>query len=87
MEKGQREAEECGRRIREMIENDRADDWKVYFYVSPYLRTIETLRGLVSPASHKCKVATTTIEKWLQGVCNGYSVVVVMAETTPMISA
>ncbi|KAI3687569.1 hypothetical protein L1987_81269 [Smallanthus sonchifolius] len=45
-EKGKREAEECGERIREMIEKDGADDWKVYFYVSPYQRTIETLRGL-----------------------------------------
>ncbi|XP_076895232.1 phosphoglycerate mutase-like protein AT74 [Bidens hawaiensis] len=45
-EKGKQEAEECGVRIREMIENDGADDWKVYFYVSPYRRTIETLRGL-----------------------------------------
>ncbi|KAL6006760.1 hypothetical protein ACLOJK_032255 [Asimina triloba] len=45
-EKGRHEAEECGRRIRAMIESDGADDWKVYFYVSPYVRTIETLRGL-----------------------------------------
>ncbi|XP_024985929.1 phosphoglycerate mutase-like protein AT74H [Cynara cardunculus var. scolymus] len=45
-EKGKREAEQCGQRIREMIEKDGADDWKVYFYVSPYQRTIETLRGL-----------------------------------------
>ncbi|XP_071708209.1 phosphoglycerate mutase-like protein AT74H [Rutidosis leptorrhynchoides] len=45
-EKGKREAEECGQRIRQMIEADGADDWKVYFYVSPYRRTIETLRGL-----------------------------------------
>lgn len=45
-EKGKREAEECGERIREMIEKDGADDWKVYFYVSPYRRSIETLRGL-----------------------------------------
>ncbi|MFS8003419.1 putative phosphoserine phosphatase [Helianthus anomalus] len=45
-ERGRREAEECGVRIREMIEKDGADDWKVYFYVSPYQRTIETLRGL-----------------------------------------
>ncbi|NDW60502.1 histidine phosphatase family protein, partial [Yangia sp. PrR004] len=22
------------------------DDWKVYFYVSPYRRTLETLRGM-----------------------------------------
>lgn len=45
-EKGKREAEKCGEMIREMIEKDGADDWKVYFYVSPYRRTNETLRGL-----------------------------------------
>ncbi|KAA8522438.1 hypothetical protein F0562_013201 [Nyssa sinensis] len=45
-EKGMAESEECGKRIREMIENDGADDWKVYFYVSPYKRTLETLRNL-----------------------------------------
>nr|GEU77321.1 phosphoglycerate mutase-like protein AT74H [Tanacetum cinerariifolium] len=45
-EKGKREADKCGEMIREMIEKDGADDWKVYFYVSPYRRTNETLRGL-----------------------------------------
>ncbi|GLT90860.1 hypothetical protein SLE2022_087770 [Rubroshorea leprosula] len=45
-EKGKAEAEECGRKIREMIEKDKAVDWKVYFYVSPYKRTRETLRYL-----------------------------------------
>ncbi|KAF6162196.1 hypothetical protein GIB67_008325 [Kingdonia uniflora] len=45
-EKGWVEAEECGKKIRELIESDGADDWKVYFYVSPYKRTLETLRGL-----------------------------------------
>ncbi|TYH40815.1 hypothetical protein ES332_D12G272800v1 [Gossypium tomentosum] len=45
-EKGKAEAEECGWRIREMIEKDGANDWKVYFYVSPYKRTLETLRHL-----------------------------------------
>lgn len=44
--KGWEQSEKCGKRIREMIERDGADDWKVYFYVSPYLRTLETLRGL-----------------------------------------
>jgi broad specificity phosphatase PhoE len=29
-----------------MIEKDEADDWKVYFYVSPYKRTRETLQNL-----------------------------------------
>lgn len=45
-EKGMAEAEECGKRIREVIEKDGATDWKVYFYVSPYRRSIETLRCL-----------------------------------------
>ena len=45
-EKGKTEAEECGWRIREMIEKDGAADWKVYFYVSPYKRTLETLQHL-----------------------------------------
>ncbi|XP_010255254.1 PREDICTED: phosphoglycerate mutase-like protein AT74 [Nelumbo nucifera] len=44
--KGMQEAEDCGIRIREMIEKDGAPDWKVYFYVSPYKRTLETLQGL-----------------------------------------
>lgn len=43
---GVAEAEECGRRIRAMIQKDEADDWKVYFYVSPYRRGLETLRNL-----------------------------------------
>ncbi|XVE57932.1 hypothetical protein DITRI_Ditri04bG0129200 [Diplodiscus trichospermus] len=45
-EKGKTEAEECGWRIREMIEKDGAADWKVYFYVSPYKRTLQTLQHL-----------------------------------------
>ncbi|KAH7550238.1 hypothetical protein JRO89_XS13G0159100 [Xanthoceras sorbifolium] len=44
-EKGKAEAEACGTRIREMIEKD-GDNWKVYFYVSPYRRTLETLQHL-----------------------------------------
>lgn len=44
--KGLAEAEECGKRIREVIEKDGAIDWKVYFYASPYRRTLETLRSL-----------------------------------------
>ncbi|GLT78201.1 hypothetical protein SLA2020_497440 [Shorea laevis] len=43
---GKAEAEECGRKIRELIEKDGAVDWKVYFYISPYRRTHETLRHL-----------------------------------------
>ncbi|XP_058105639.1 phosphoglycerate mutase-like protein AT74H [Magnolia sinica] len=45
-QKGWDEAEGCGKMIRDMIESDGVDDWKVYFYVSPYARTLETLRGL-----------------------------------------
>lgn len=45
-EKGKAQAEECGRRIREIIEKDGAPDWKVYFYVSPYKRTLQTLQHL-----------------------------------------
>ncbi|KAL6177294.1 hypothetical protein ACLB2K_048820 [Fragaria x ananassa] len=44
-ERGIADAEECGKRIREMIEKDRVEDWKVYFYVFPYRRTVETLKG------------------------------------------
>ncbi|WOL18974.1 hypothetical protein Cni_G27771 [Canna indica] len=45
--KGWRDAEVCGLRIRDLVAgDDGADDWKVYFYVSPYCRTLETLRGL-----------------------------------------
>lgn len=45
-EKGKVQAQECGQRIRQMIEKDGATDWKVYFYVSPYRRTLETLQNL-----------------------------------------
>lgn len=45
-EKGMAQAEDCGKNIRKMIERDYVDDWKVYFYVSPYRRTLETLRCL-----------------------------------------
>ncbi|KAM3688090.1 hypothetical protein ACB098_10G126500 [Castanea mollissima] len=45
-EKGMAEAEECGLEIREMIEQDKIENWKVYFYVSPYRRTLETLKSL-----------------------------------------
>ncbi|CAA2985300.1 phosphoglycerate mutase at74 [Olea europaea subsp. europaea] len=50
------EAEECGRKIREMIEKDGAEDWKVYFYVSPYKRSLETLRNLAK-AFEKSRIA------------------------------
>ena len=45
-EKGKAQAKECGREIRELIKRDGIEDWKVYFYVSPYKRTRETLRYL-----------------------------------------
>ncbi|CAN1778222.1 Phosphoglycerate mutase-like protein AT74 [Linum perenne] len=47
-QKGKAQAEECGRRIRELIEKNGAaeEDWKVYFYVSPYKRTRQTLQHL-----------------------------------------
>ncbi|KAK9265748.1 hypothetical protein L1049_001758 [Liquidambar formosana] len=45
-EKGRADAEESGKRIREMIEKDGVHNWQVYFYVSPYRRTLETLREL-----------------------------------------
>ncbi|VVA31648.1 PREDICTED: phosphoglycerate mutase [Prunus dulcis] len=45
-EKGLEDAEQCGKRIREMIEKDKVHNWKVYFYVSPYRRGVETLKGL-----------------------------------------
>ncbi|WVZ61706.1 hypothetical protein U9M48_011536 [Paspalum notatum var. saurae] len=52
--KGWRDAEACGRRLRDLFSSsgsgsgsdDDDDDWKVYFYVSPYRRTLETLRGV-----------------------------------------
>jgi bisphosphoglycerate-dependent phosphoglycerate mutase len=43
--RGWEEAEASGCRIRELVSTG-CDDWKVYFYVSPYQRTLETLRGL-----------------------------------------
>lgn len=55
-EQGIAEAEECGKEIRRMIEGDGADDWKVYFYVSPYRRSLETLRNLAK-AFEKTRIA------------------------------
>ncbi|WVZ61691.1 hypothetical protein U9M48_011524, partial [Paspalum notatum var. saurae] len=43
--KGWRDADACGRRLRNLFSSSGFDDWKVYFYVSPYRRTLETLRG------------------------------------------
>jgi broad specificity phosphatase PhoE len=45
--KGRRDAEDCGRRLHRLFsDGSDSDDWKVYFYVSPYRRTLETLRGI-----------------------------------------
>ncbi|KAJ7298277.1 hypothetical protein O6H91_16G075300 [Diphasiastrum complanatum] len=43
---GIRQAEACGATIRKMIEKTAERDWKVYFYASPYKRTLSTLRHL-----------------------------------------
>lgn len=48
-EKGKAQAEECGNRIKRMIEKDCDQHWQVYFYVSPYRRTLETLQNLARP--------------------------------------
>jgi hypothetical protein len=45
-EVGWKQAVLCGKKIRKIIENDDVDDWQVYFYVSPYRRTLQTLRGI-----------------------------------------
>uniref|UniRef100_A0A7N0U172 Phosphoglycerate mutase-like protein AT74H n=1 Tax=Kalanchoe fedtschenkoi TaxID=63787 RepID=A0A7N0U172_KALFE len=55
-EKGHAEAEACGKRIRALIDKDGVVDWQVYFYVSPYRRTLETLRSLAK-AFEKSRIA------------------------------
>lgn len=45
-EEGWKQAVDCGKKIRKIIENDDEDDWQTYFYVSPYKRTLQTLRGI-----------------------------------------
>ncbi|KAJ7563494.1 hypothetical protein O6H91_03G112800 [Diphasiastrum complanatum] len=46
-EAGIGQAEACGVKIRKMIEETAEnDDWKVYFYVSPYQRTLTTLKAI-----------------------------------------
>ena len=35
-----------------MILNDSVEDWKVYFYVSPYKRMLQTLRGIGRAFEH-----------------------------------
>uniref|UniRef100_A0A0D9WKX3 Phosphoglycerate mutase-like protein AT74H n=1 Tax=Leersia perrieri TaxID=77586 RepID=A0A0D9WKX3_9ORYZ len=42
---GRLHAADCGRRLHRLFSSN-SDDWKVYFYVSPYRRTLETLRGI-----------------------------------------
>ncbi|MQM19438.1 hypothetical protein Taro_052440 [Colocasia esculenta] len=43
---GVRQAREAGRRIRDVLASSCSPNWKVYFYVSPYERTLSTLREL-----------------------------------------
>ncbi|CAM6043869.1 unnamed protein product [Sphagnum compactum] len=45
-EVGWKQAVQCGKKIRRVIENDHEENWQVYFYVSPYRRTLQTLRGI-----------------------------------------
>ncbi|MCO5585609.1 hypothetical protein L7F22_039544 [Adiantum nelumboides] len=45
-ETGWKQALKCGQAIRKLIESDGVDDWSVYFYVSPYKRALQTLRGI-----------------------------------------
>lgn len=53
---GWEQAKDCGQKIRELIESDGEDDWKVYFYVSPYLRTIQvsSCLSLALPLLRNC---------------------------------
>lgn len=51
--KGRSQAEDSGRRLHRLFsgsgeseDESSEQNWKVYFYVSPYRRTLETLRGL-----------------------------------------
>lgn len=48
-DRGKTQAEECGQRIKAMIEKDGDKNWQLYFYVSPYRRTLETLQNLARP--------------------------------------
>lgn len=44
---GSVQAEDCGKKIRTMIEQTAGDnDWRVHFYVSPYKRTLGTLKEI-----------------------------------------
>lgn len=42
-EVGRRQARKCGERIKNMIMTDNCDNWMVYFYVSPYIRTLQVI--------------------------------------------
>ncbi|KAK7366740.1 hypothetical protein VNO80_08737 [Phaseolus coccineus] len=48
-QKGRDQAEACGNRIKQMIEKEQGQNWQVYFYVSPYQRTLQTLQHLARP--------------------------------------
>lgn len=48
-EKGKLQSQECGHRIKKMIQKDAHQHWQVYFYVSPYRRTLQTLQNLARP--------------------------------------
>lgn len=48
-EKGKTQAEESGYRIRDMLLKDDSQNWKLYFYVSPYRRALQTLQHLARP--------------------------------------
>lgn len=46
-EAGAHQAAKCGQKIRNIIEKDNKDgDWLVHFYVSPYTRTLCTLKQI-----------------------------------------
>lgn len=65
-EKGKAQAEECGKRIRQMIDQNELDaDWQVYFYVSPYTRTLQTLQFL-GRAFDRSRIAGVTKEPRLR---------------------
>lgn len=63
-EQGITESALAGVNIRWMIE-DGTDDWKVYLYMSPYQRAIETLLNLAKPFD-KSRIAGVSEEPWLR---------------------
>lgn len=48
-DKGKAQSLQCGHNIRDLLLKDGHDDWKLYFYVSPYTRTLQTLQHLARP--------------------------------------